>query len=188
MNKHKISLDSGQPSVWMCKFAPLIKANGRVLDLACGAGRNARWLAAQGYMAEAVDRDATALQSMHGLANITTKVADLEHAPWPYGVQQFDAIVVCRYLHRPLLPLLASSLAPQGVLIYETFMQGHEAYGRPQNPDFLLRPNELLEVFVPALMPVAFEQGLLQQQPAAVMQRICAIINGPSFVVNFQME
>ena len=175
MNKHKISFDSGQPSAWMCKFAHMIKTNGRVLDLACGAGRNASWLAAQGYMVEAVDRDATALQSMHGLANITTKVADLENTPWPYGVQQFDAIVACRYLHRPLLPLLIGSLAPQGVLIYETFMQGHEAYGRPQNPDFLLRPNELLEVFVPALTPVAFEQGLLQQQPAAVMQRICAI-------------
>jgi SAM-dependent methyltransferase len=178
MTEHKPSVDSGQPSAWMCRFVPLIKLNGRVLDLACGAGRNARRLAAQGFMVEAVDRDATALQSIHGLANITTRVADLENAPWPYGVQQFDAIVVCRYLHRPLLPLLASSLAPQGVLIYETFMQGQEAYGRPQNPDFLLRPNELLEVFVPALTPAAFEQGLPQQQPTAVMQRICAIING----------
>jgi SAM-dependent methyltransferase len=186
MTEHKV--DSGRPSDWMRRFAPLIKANGRVLDLACGAGRNARWLAAQGYLVEAVDRDATALQSMHGLANITTKVADLEHAPWPYGVQQFDAIVVCRYLHRPLLPLLPGSLAPQGVLIYETFMQGHEVYGRPQNPDFLLQPNELLEVFMPALTPVAFEQGLLQQKPAAVMQRICAIFNSQASLVDFQFE
>lgn len=175
MNKSKISVDSGQPSAWMCKFAPLIKPSGRVLDLACGAGRNARWLAAQGYMVEALDRDIAALLLLQGVANITTREADLENAPWPYGVQQFDAIVVCRYLHRPLLPLLVDCLAPQGVLIYETFMQGHETYGRPQNSDFLLRPNELLEVFVPALTPAAFEQGLLQRQPAAVMQRICAI-------------
>src|SRR5665647_3576395 len=142
MNKHKTSVDSGQPSAWMCKFAPLIKPNGKVLDLACGAGRNARWLAAQGYMVEAVDRDATALQSMHGLANITTKVADLENAPWPYGAQQFDAIVACRYLHRPLPPPLARGPATPRLMIFRTFFPWPQTHGRPQNPNFLLKPNE----------------------------------------------
>jgi hypothetical protein len=81
---------------------------------------------------------------MIALDNISIKAADLESAPWPYANQKFDAVVVCRYLHRPLLPILATSLAAHGVLIYETFMQGHEVYGQPQNPDFLLNSNELL--------------------------------------------
>ncbi len=134
-------------------------------------------------MVEAVDRDELALESMLEIANITIRQADLENAGWPYSGQQFDAIVVCRYLHRPLLPLLASSLTPSGVLIYETYMQGHENYGRPRNPDFLLEPNELLTAFVHAgfdseLEIMAFEQGLLEQSPPAMLQRICAIKAG----------
>lgn len=163
------------PSTWVCRFASLIKPHGRVLDLACGTGRNTRWLAEQGWQVEAVDRDAAALASMQGLTNITTRQADLENAAWPYTGQMFDAIVVCRYLHRPLLPLLANSLTTQGILIYETFMQGHEVYGRPQNPDFLLKSNELLQVFMPDLTIIAFEQGKLEQSPPAVLQRICAL-------------
>jgi SAM-dependent methyltransferase len=164
-----------EPSEWVRRYAPLIKQGGRILDLAAGSGRNARWLAEQGYLVEAVDRDAAALDSMQGLANISLQLADLENAAWPYGNQRFDGIVVCRYLYRPLLSLLAASLATQGVLIYETFMAGHEAYGRPQNPEFLLRPNELLQAFVPELTPVAFEQGLITNPQTAVIQRICLV-------------
>lgn len=164
-----------EPSSWLLRHAGLIRPNGRVLDVAAGHGRNARWLASQGWQVEAVDRDAAALESMHGMANITTRVADLENAAWPYAREKFDAIVVCRYLHRPLLPLLPANLADQGVLVYETFMQGHEAYGRPGNPDFLLRPNELLEIFTPRLKVVAFEQGFISEPKPAVMQRICLV-------------
>jgi SAM-dependent methyltransferase len=166
-----------KPSAWLCRFASLIKPQGNVLDIACGAGRNARWLALQGYVVEAVDRDEAALAGMQGWQNITTRVADLEDAPWPYAGRKFDAIVVCRYLHRPLLPLLLQSLAVQGVLIYETFMQGQEAYGRPQTPDFLLKPDELLQNFMSKSRLVAFEQGLVTEPQAAVMQRICVINN-----------
>ncbi|HZV98407.1 MAG TPA: class I SAM-dependent methyltransferase [Methylophilaceae bacterium] len=165
------------PSAWVCRHAGLIRPGGRVLDVAAGSGRNTCWLAGLGLQVEAVDRDEAALHSMLGIANIQTRVADLENSAWPYAGEKFDAIVVCRYLYRPLLPLLAQCLAPQGVLIYETFMLGHEAYGRPQNPDFLLKPNELLEVFMPVLKPVAFEQGLIREPQAAVIQRICAVEN-----------
>lgn len=150
-----------------------------MLDVAAGSGRNARWLANQGWQVEAVDRDGTALAVMQGAEGITTRMADIENGAWPYRGQQFDGIVVCRYLRRPLFPLLIESLAPQGVLIYETFMQGQEVYGRPTNPDFLLRPNELLESFMPALMPVAFEQGL-DAARQAVMQRAC-MVKGAGF-------
>lgn len=164
-----------KPSAWLVRFAPLIKAHGRVLDVAAGSGRNARWLAAQGWRVEAVDRDTAALDSLQGISGIHTKVADIENGSWPYS-EKFDGIVVCRYLHRPLCPKLADILAPGGILIYETFMLGHEVYGRPTNPDFLLRPNELLEAFLPAFTPVAFEQGFDPMQQA-VIQRIC-LVNG----------
>jgi len=168
-----------EPSVWVVGHMHQIKPAGSVLDVAAGYGRNARWLAAQGYQVAAVDQDATALESMAGLTNIIAYPADIEANAWPYTGQTFDAIVVCRYLHRPLFAKLIQSLAPGGVLIYETFMEGHQAYGRPQNPDFLLKSNELLQVFSPELTIVAFEQGLLQQSPPAMLQRICAV-KGPT--------
>lgn len=163
------------PSKWLVQHINLIKPGGEILDVAAGSGRNARWLAQQGFKVEAVDRDATALATLNNVPDLVTNVADLENADWPYDGRMFDAIVVCRYLFRPLLPLLTKSLAPQGVFIYETFMQGHEIYGRPQNPDYLLRSNELLEACMPDLTVIRFEQGKLVDTPPAVIQRICAI-------------
>jgi SAM-dependent methyltransferase len=169
---HDSTLSS--PSPWLVRHAPLIRHAGTVLDLACGAGRNARWLAGQGWQVEAVDRDADALATMRGIANITIRHADLENGPWPYAGCRFDGIVVCRYLHRPLLPLLADSLAEDGMLIYETFMLGQERFGRPGNPDFLLRPDELLQAYATRLHVVAFGQGLVDEGSPAMLQRICA--------------
>lgn len=163
-----------EPSEWLRRHAPLIRPHGRVLDVAAGNGRNSRWLAAQGWQVEAVDIDASALAVMNDLPGITTRIADIEAGPWPFQGRKFDAVVVCRYLHRPLLPLLAASLEADDVLIYETFMQGQEACGRPKNPDFLLRPDELLEAFAGELVPHAFEQGFDTVQQAMV-QRICAL-------------
>jgi len=166
--------NDASPSLWVTHHAPLIRPGGSVLDLACGGGRNARWLAAQGWQVEAVDHDAAALAGLHGLTNLAARQADLENTPWPYPGRRFDGIVVCRYLHRPLLPLLAQSLAEGGVLIYETFMQGQEQFGRPSNPDFLLRPDELLQVFSATLRVIAFEQGGISEPNPAMLQRICA--------------
>ena len=78
------------------------------------------------------------------------------------------------YLHRPLFAPLAAALAPDGVLIYETFAIGNERFGRPRNPDFLLRPGELIDAFA-ALTILAFEQGEVSQPRPAVIQRIAAI-------------
>lgn len=147
-----------------------------MLDVASGAGRNAVWLARQGFRVTAVDRDAEALAILkHQAPEVEVRVHDLEQGAWPYVEEHFDAIVVCRYLHRPLLSALASSLAAKGVLVYETFMQGHEQYGRPSNPDFLLKSNELVDTFKPLLRIAAYEEGLLQMLPnPAVLQRIVA--------------
>jgi SAM-dependent methyltransferase len=151
----------------------LIKDEGMVLDVACGHGRHARYLAARGHRVVATDRDQDALRQLTGIAGVTTQVADLEHAPWPFSQDAFDGIVVTNYLHRPLFGALAASLAAGGVLIYETFMVGNEHFGKPTNPDFLLRPRELLDAFT-TLTVVAFEQGLVERPKRAVVQRICA--------------
>ena len=99
--------------------------------------------------------------------------ADIENGPWPLQGQQFGAVVVTNYLWRPLLPTILDSVAPGGVLLYETFAQGNESVGRPARADFLLRPGELLQAFG-ALRVVAYEDGFLDA-PARFVQRIAAV-------------
>jgi len=115
-----------------------------VLDLAAGSGRHTRFLLETGFAVCAVDRDISALLPLAG-AGCEVRQIDLETgAPWVLGTG-YDGIVVTNYLHRPLLPAIAEALAAGGVLIYETFARGNERFGRPHNPDFLLRPGELLD-------------------------------------------
>jgi len=172
-----MSHDVGAPSEWVVRWAPLIAARGRVLDLACGLGRHARWLAGRGLEVLAVDRDPAARAALEGVAGVEVRIADLEGAPWPFEPEEFDALVVANYLHRPLFPRLLEALRPEGVLIYETFAAGNERYGKPSNPDFLLQPNELLDR-TRALRTVAFEQGRVERPKPAVIQRICAVRAG----------
>jgi SAM-dependent methyltransferase len=153
----------------------LITAGGSVLDLACGRGRHSLLLAERGYRVEAVDRDAEAVAAIGATTpGIATRVADLEGGPWPYYGRKFDGIVVTNYLFRPLLPMLLDALDADGVLIYETFMAGNERFGKPSNPAFLLRPDELLDLVRPRLTVVAFEQGEVSAPRPAMVQRLCA--------------
>ena len=167
------------PSPWVVRFASLIPAGGRVLDLACGRGRHARYLAGLGYRVEAVDQDAEALASLAGIAGIETRQLDLEGGGWPYFGQAFDGVVVTNYLYRPLLPQILSLLDEHSVLIYETFMVGNELLGKPENPAYLLRKGELLEAVRSRLNVVAFEQGRVEIPRPAMIQRICAARGGP---------
>jgi SAM-dependent methyltransferase len=149
------------------RWAPLV-TRGPVLDLASGQGRHARLFAERGLPVVAVDREPQALPGVHFV------MANLEDGnPWPFEGQRFAAIVVTNYLHRPLMPVIAESLDESGILIYETFMIGNEKFGRPSNPDFLLRPGELLHAFG-ALTVVAFEQGEVARPKPAAIQRLCA--------------
>ena len=101
--------------------------------------------------------------------------ADLENgSPWPFAGQGFGTIVVTNYLHRPLFPHLLASLNVGGVLIYETFMAGNERFGRPSNPEFLLKPGELREAFK-ELQALGYEEGEVERPKRAVIQRICAL-------------
>jgi len=101
-----------------------------VLDLACGHGRHARFLAGRGCRVTAVDVDEACGQSLADVPGVEFHQADLESGPWPFAAASFDAIVVVHYLHRPLLPRLAAALAPGALLVYETFARGNERFGR----------------------------------------------------------
>lgn len=159
-------------SAWVVQWSPLIRPGGEVLDLACGGGRHAGYLASLGHEVLAVDRDVASFGEPPPAVALVQ--ADLESGPWPFSKRRFDAIVVTNYLHRPLLPLLVASLEPGGVLIYETFAVGNERFGRPSNPDFLLRPGELLEAVRGTLRVVAYEDRVVEVPRPAAIQRICA--------------
>jgi len=161
----------GQPSPWVVRWSHLVRPQGTVLDVACGRGRHMQWFAQRNHPVAGVDHalDALAFAAAHG----RTVCADLENGPWPFAHEQFDALVVTNYLWRPLLLPLLRSLAPGGVLIYETFAQGNETVGKPSRPDFLLRPGELLGLCAD-LHIVGFEQGFLDS-PARFVQRIAAV-------------
>ncbi len=122
---------------------------------------------------DAVDCDAAAIAALAATAGVHALCADIEHAPWPYAGRQFAVVVVTNYLHRPLFPALIAAIAPGGLLIYETFAEGNAAYGRPTNPDFLLRRGELLEL-VGAMQVLGFEDLTVNTPKPAVVQRICA--------------
>jgi SAM-dependent methyltransferase len=164
-----------EASAWVKRFAHLVAPGARLLDLASGGGRHARFFAARGAAVLAVDRDDEALAGLAGVPGIEIMVADLEGEAWPLAGRRFDAIVVTRYLHRPRWPELFSSLADDGVLIYETFGDGNERFGRPARPEFLLHADELLEYVRGRFAVVAFEQGEVRLPKPAVMQRICAV-------------
>lgn len=164
----------GSPSSWLLRWGHLLQPGSRVLDVACGSGRHVRWLAAQDHAVTALDRDADALADLQGVA-AEIVCADIENAPWPLPGRTFDAIVVTNYLWRPLLPTLLASLAPGGVLLYETFADGQQHIGRPARPEFLLQPGELLAV-CGGLRVVGFEDGFdPAPPPGRCVQRIAAL-------------
>jgi len=159
------------PSAWVQRWAHLIEPGSAVLDVACGAGRHMRYLAARGHHVTGVDRNPEAVAMAE--ASGTVICADIENGPWPFAGQTFDCVVVTHYLWRSLLPTLVASVAPGGVLIYETFAAGNESVGKPSRPDFLLLPGELLQATA-ALRTVAYEDGF-ETSPDRFVQRIVAV-------------
>jgi len=154
------------------QWAGLIASGAAVLDVAAGGGRHSRFLAGRGHKVTAVDRDISAIAADPDIESIQ---ADLEDgSPWPLAGRRFGAIVVTNYLHRPLFPRLIDSLEAGGVLLYETFMEGNERFGRPTNPDFLLKEGELLDVVRGRFAVTAYEARLISEPKMAMVQRIAA--------------
>lgn len=168
---------NAEPSSWVLRALPLLRPGGVVLDVAAGAGRHSRALRAAGFDVVAVDVDTTHLDDLRADPAVEVVTADLESESWPFGDRRFDGIVVTNYLHRPLFDVLLGSLVAGGVLVYETYARGQERFGRPREPDFLLRAGELLEVVRGRASVVAFED-LVLPRPARV-QRIIAVNGTP---------
>lgn len=163
--------DALPPSAWVTRWAPLI-TQGTVLDVACGGGRHARYFLGRKLKVVAIDREPQVIAGARFIQ------ADLEDgSPWPLPGERFEAVVVTNYLHRPLMSLLGDSLSEGGVLIYETFMLGNERFGRPSNPEFLLRPGELRETFR-GLTLKGYEEGEVSSPKPAMIQRLCAVRAG----------
>jgi len=167
-------------SAWVQRWSHLVPAGATVLDVACGSGRHLRWFASRGCRVTGVDRDAAAIAPLTDIAEIV--VADIENGAWPFDGRRFDAVVVTNYLWRERLPDLLASVAPGGVLVYETFAAGNETVGKPSNPKFLLRPGELLRTCAD-LRVIAFEDGFETagtSVPERYVQRIVAAREKPS--------
>jgi len=161
------------PSEWVLQWSELLPDGATVLDVACGSGRHVRFLAARGCRVTAVDRDAAAIADLSALPGVQARCADIESGSWPFAGQTFDAVLVTNYLYRPLFPDLMAAVRPGGLLIYETFMAGNERYGRPSNPEFLLRSNELRDVTA-GFTELGFFEGAVQRPKPAMIQRLCA--------------
>lgn len=130
----------------------LLPRQGVALDLACGLGGNALWLAERGLSVEAWDCSSVALEKLETAAkekrlNITTRHADLEETPLPQAA--FDLIVVSGFLSRSLCQDIVEALRPGGLLAYQTYTQFKPVEGLhgPGNPDYLLAQGELLQLF-----------------------------------------
>ena len=158
------------PSPWLHRFAPA--PPGVALDVACGSGRNLDWLAAAGWRVTGVDRDTAATAPLRDRAEIID--ADIENGPWPLPGREFDLVVVCNYLWRPLFEDIRTSVKPGGWLVWETFADGQQAIGRPSRPDFLLRRGELLQV-CEGWRIVAYEDLFEEGVNPRFVQRVAAI-------------
>lgn len=162
-------------SAWIRRFAPLLPAGGPVLDLACGSGRHLRLLLALGHPVTGLDRDLSGVADLAETPGVSLLRADLEGGgAFPLAGSRFAGVVVANYLHRPLLPALVQAVAPGGLLLYETFARGNERFGRPRNPDFLLRAGELLEAVRGKLRVLAYEDLEVAEPRPAAVQRIAA--------------
>ena len=164
---------SPEPSPWVIRFAPDIPKSGQVLDLACGGGRHSRLLLDLGHTVLAVDKDTSRINDLADRCEVVT--ADLEIPDQNIlAGRSFAGIVVTNYLYRPLLACLPDHLSPGALLIYETFALGNERFGKPSNPNFLLKPGELLEAVRGRLRVLAYEDLTVEAPRPAALQRIAA--------------
>lgn len=166
------------PSRWVTRFSHLVRPGGRVLDVAAGNGRHCQWFLESEHPVLALDQDLSPLAWLSHVL-LEKREADLEGSDgWPLGEQTFDAVVVTNYLWRSIFDDIIGAVRHDGVLIYETFAEGNERFGRPRRPEFLLQPGELLARVAPRLEIVAYEHGYSDYPSDRVIQRICAIGRG----------
>jgi 2-polyprenyl-3-methyl-5-hydroxy-6-metoxy-1,4-benzoquinol methylase len=142
---------------------------GRVLDVAMGSGRNAVYLAKMGFTVYGVDISAENIENTLALArkaavSINTEIGDLEGS-YHIAENAYDAIICFNYLRRSFFPQIKNSLRPNGVVIYETFTIDQPQFGKPTNPDFLLKYNELLDMFRD-FRCLRYREGIMENREA----------------------
>lgn len=175
MTDPKLHCNITKTSAWVERFADKIPAGGSVLDLACGGGRHGRLLLASGHPVAFLDKNTAAIADLDKHPSAEIIETDLEDGTgWPLADRHFDGVVVTNYLWRPILPLIIAAVAPGGILLYETFAEGNEAFGRPRNPDFLLRPGELVEAVRGHLEVLAYGQIQQTEPSPRIVQHIAA--------------
>ncbi len=168
-----------EASPWIDKFLPPATgcAGQRALDVACGSGRHLQLARQRGYRVTGIDRDTGRARGRGFDADTGIELieADLEDGrPFPAEAGTYAAVIVANYLWRPILPDIIGCVARDGVLLYETFGIGNERFGKPSNPDFLLRPGELIEATAGRLVPIAYRHVRLSG-PDRIVQRLCAV-------------
>lgn len=172
---HASQQPAGVPSPWILRFAGGVPAGGAVVDIACGGGRHGRLFLDRGHPVTFVDIDVSGVTDLQGAPGVEIVATDLEgSAAWPLSGRRFDGVVATNYLWRPILSRIVGLAGPGGLLLYETFARGNEAYGRPRNPDFLLEPGELFEAARGRLEVIAYEQRVIAEPKPAVIQRMAA--------------
>ena len=164
------------PSRFLVEHRHLLPA-GRALDVACGDGGNALWLARQGFAVDAVDVAFAGLARLAAAARREGLVvrpiqADLEQFPLPSD--RYAVVVNCRYLQRPLFPALRSAVRPGGVIVFETFLREQARIGHPRNPAFLLEPGELRAEFATFSVLVDAEGCVETDGTASYLARLIA--------------
>lgn len=165
-----------EPSPWVTRWAPLAPEGSSVLDLACGNGRHGRLFLESRHPVVFVDKDLSAVDDLRADRQARLLEIDLETgAPFPLAGEQFGAVVVTCYLHRPILADLIDAVMPGGVLIYETFARGNEAYGHPARAAYLLEEGELLRAVDGRLSVRAYEHGYDAEPKPGIRQRLCAV-------------
>lgn len=157
--------EAGEPAKVLADFSHLLPAEGIALDLACGLGANALFLAQQGLTVQAWDTSRVALTKLRANATcqrlkVQTRQRDCEQHPPEPGT--LDVLVVSHFLYRPILTALAESLRPGGLLYYETHaLERPDHINGPSNPDYLLKPCELLDIFSQLRIHAYREDGLV---------------------------
>jgi len=136
--RYSKDLGNTEPSSILMKYCYLSSV-GKALDIACGNGRNSIFLAEKGFVVDAVDISKVATHQLAGMhQNINAICTDLD--TWNVQPNHYELIVNIRFLDRRLFPMIQEGLKPGGVLVFESFLDGHKK-------QFCLKENELLHAF-----------------------------------------
>jgi 2-polyprenyl-3-methyl-5-hydroxy-6-metoxy-1,4-benzoquinol methylase len=124
---------------------------GKALDVAMGTGRNAIFLAAHGYEVDGIDFSEVAVEKVQSFAqkeSLSINAAQADLSSYQIAEETYEVILNFYFLERSLIPQIKKALTPGGMLLFETYTVEQPQYGRPHNPAYLLKPNELLNSFM----------------------------------------